>query len=389
MNKPNTLEDLESIYKDMNIKWSENSDQWRIETNLHDDPRRCFAIYSIDSIYCEPQTWQRLEAWLKPLLDYGIGYKLDPSESEGLLHFTFHQCSGFDLKLPDIYRGISKHTRELDNFLNKLCGFQMIIRGLVITPTGLALRGFPIDDYQLQNLMNIRNLLYTFFPSLDIPFNPPYNNDICHLTLFRWTKKPPPEIIQYIQRGVYYWNECILGKFKAYSWNVGFCTFKMNDKYIEPIICIRTPYRIAHRGLTNGANKYLENRIEILIDRINCAQYSECDIWYIDNKLYLGHDQPTTEVKISVLRTPYLLLHMKNREALEYFTILRKNGFYNFNIFWHTTDDYALSSVGDIIVYPGKEVILNSIYMMPEHDTSENNRTKCISEICSDINLEE
>jgi hypothetical protein len=388
MNKPNTLEELECIYKEMNDKWINNPEQWRIEPRLCDDPLRCFAIYSRDSIQCEPLAWQRLQAWLKPLLEYGLAYRVDPSDSEGLLHFTLHQCSRFDSNLSDVYRGISTYKKDLDEFLKKLSGFQMVIRGLVITPTGIALRGFPIDDHQLQKLMNLRNLLYTFFPSIGIPFDPPYNNDICHLTLFRWIKPPTRGIIEYIQRGIQDWNECIIGNFKAYSWNIGYCTFKMNDRYIEPILCISTPFYIAHRALTNGADIYLENRLDILMDRIKCAQYSECDIWYINNKLYLGHDRATTEIDISALMTPYLLLHMKNREALEYFLELRRSGIYNFNIFWHTTEDYVISSLEDIIVFPGKEIISHSIYMMPENDLSKRNSNKKISQICSDYKLE-
>ena len=49
---------------------------------------------------------------------------------------------------------------------------------------------------------------------------------------------------------------------------------------------------IAHRGNINGPNKEKENKPEYIIEAINKGYYVEIDLWLIDDKLYLGHDNP-------------------------------------------------------------------------------------------------
>ena len=58
---------------------------------------------------------------------------------------------------------------------------------------------------------------------------------------------------------------------------------------------------IAHRGNINGPNQDKENRPEYLLEAYN-QFHVEADIWYIDNKLYLGHDKPQYNIKIDNLQ---------------------------------------------------------------------------------------
>jgi hypothetical protein len=141
----------------------------------------------------------------------------------------------------------------------------------------------------------------------------------------------------------------------------------MVQPLVQDILTIPTPVYVAHRGLTNGPDPSNENNLKQLLERTAKGLYSECDIWSIDSKLYLGHDRPTTEIQFEQICSPYLWLHAKNREALEYLLQKRNHDGFELCIFWHTTDDYAITANGEVIVYPGKQLLEGSTFMMPEH----------------------
>ena len=52
-----------------------------------------------------------------------------------------------------------------------------------------------------------------------------------------------------------------------------------------------------------------------------------------------------------------------------------------FNYFWHETDTLTLTSKGYIWVYPGKQIVKNSIAVLPE--IFNDNISECVG-ICSD-----
>jgi len=50
---------------------------------------------------------------------------------------------------------------------------------------------------------------------------------------------------------------------------------------------------IAHRGLTQGPNKELENKPEQIISALDQGYDCEIDLWTVNSDFYLGHDAPT------------------------------------------------------------------------------------------------
>ena len=140
---------------------------------------------------------------------------------------------------------------------------------------------------------------------------------------------------------------------------------------------------IAHRGNINGPNIKDENNPNYLLSAINKGYYVELDLWYKNNKLYLGHDEPQYYIEYSFLtdNQDKLFIHCKNIEALHY--IISKNS--NLECFFHDTDDCVLTSKGNIWTYPGKILTDKSICVMPE--TVHNNKYNlkdCIG-ICTDF----
>lgn len=139
---------------------------------------------------------------------------------------------------------------------------------------------------------------------------------------------------------------------------------------------------IAHRGLLNGPDKDLENKPETIRHAWESGFDCEVDLWKIDDKWFLGHDEPTYETSILFLFNDKTWIHCKNFEALNFLSSHRHT---NFNFFWHQKDDFTLTSSGHLWTYPSKELEKNSICVLPENymDLSDINTLQCMG-ICSD-----
>ena len=141
---------------------------------------------------------------------------------------------------------------------------------------------------------------------------------------------------------------------------------------------------ISHRGNTIGPYPEKENHPDYIQDVLDFGYDVEIDIWFHDNKLYLGHDEPQYPIKLNWLkeRIDKLWVHCKNHDALMYFNELEDSGISDFNYFWHEEDDITLTSMNFMWVYPGKQPIRKSIAVMPE--IHEDDISECIG-ICSDF----
>lgn len=120
---------------------------------------------------------------------------------------------------------------------------------------------------------------------------------------------------------------------------------------------------ISHRGNLSGPDKELENNPKHL-EHVMQKYCVEIDLRIHKNKLYLGHDECQYEIKHDWLcnHYPFLWIHCKNAEALEYCS---KTNFLHY--FWHNTDDYTITSLGYVWAYPGKINVGNKcISVMPE-----------------------
>ena len=119
---------------------------------------------------------------------------------------------------------------------------------------------------------------------------------------------------------------------------------------------------IAHRGLLNGPDKNDENRPEIIENALIQNFDVEIDLWFIDGKWLLGHDNPQYEIQQSFFERDNFWIHCKNFDALNKLN----NSNYYFNYFWHDKDAYTLTSHNYIWAYPGSTVKDRSIIVLPE-----------------------
>jgi hypothetical protein len=136
---------------------------------------------------------------------------------------------------------------------------------------------------------------------------------------------------------------------------------------------------ISHRGNINGKLESLENEPTYIDMAIQKGYDVEVDVWYVDDVLYLGHDNPQYDVDFWWFRDRLtkLWVHCKNLAAISYF----KECGYPINYFWHEEDHITLTSKNDIWAYPGKQPIKGSIAVMPE--IYNDDISQCVG-ICSD-----
>lgn len=133
---------------------------------------------------------------------------------------------------------------------------------------------------------------------------------------------------------------------------------------------------ISHRGNITGPNHNLENHPSYLEKALQFGFNVEIDVWYVDNKLYLGHDKPQYAVDLKYLQNDKFWCHCKNIGALNF---LLKN---KIHCFFHQKDDVTLTSKGYMWTFPNKKLIENAICVMPEYGY-DGNLIMCAG-ICSD-----
>ena len=133
--------------------------------------------------------------------------------------------------------------------------------------------------------------------------------------------------------------------------------------------------KISHRGNINGRIEEAENRPDYIEDTLRLGYDVEVDVWFLNEKFYLGHDEALYVTDKIFLSNPRLWVHCKNVDAV----LELKHS--KVHYFWHENDTIALTSQGFIWAYPGKQPIKNSIAVMPELHNDD--LSICVG-ICSD-----
>lgn len=137
---------------------------------------------------------------------------------------------------------------------------------------------------------------------------------------------------------------------------------------------------ISHRGNISGPNPERENHPEYIFEALQAGYDVEIDVWFVDGKFMLGHDEPQYEFPFELLdkNYPKLWIHCKNMEALSKLNELDPIGA-KVNYFMHETDLGVLTSRNYIW---STNVFDRGIVVMPE--TFNKEHIQSILGICSD-----
>lgn len=143
---------------------------------------------------------------------------------------------------------------------------------------------------------------------------------------------------------------------------------------------------IAHRGNIDGPNPEKENSPEYIEQAINLGYDAEIDVWFVDNKIWLGHDHPQYDLgqlysegwnEFLIKNSHKLWVHCKNIEALGKLFCYR-----DLNVFWHDADAVVLTSKNFLWTFPNQQLLPKSICVMPEKGIN-GDISSCFG-ICSD-----
>lgn len=140
---------------------------------------------------------------------------------------------------------------------------------------------------------------------------------------------------------------------------------------------------ILHRGNKNGPGSCENSPIKI-IESLKEGYNIEIDLWYNNNNFFLGHDYPQYIVDEDFLNNKGLWIHCKDSITLEYMVENKKHT----NFFYHTNEDYILTSFGYIWCYVGKPPLKNSVIVMPEKNIDRYSIEELFSKtsiVCSDF----
>jgi hypothetical protein len=135
---------------------------------------------------------------------------------------------------------------------------------------------------------------------------------------------------------------------------------------------------ISHRGNLTGVFSELENSPNYIMAAIDADFDVEVDVWYVDDKIMLGHDAPTYEVDLNFIKNTRFWCHAKNAEALEF---MLANGVH---CFWHEGDQRVLTSKGFVWTYPYKQLIDNSIVVILDKELDHAYVSRAIA-VCGDF----
>lgn len=371
----------EEIYAEMNRR---NSTVAPHTYDATEEPtKNCIAAWTGGSWHLEV-AYSRLINRLQTLAgDYLTFFwpERAADSDHGILHQTLLQVVGFDrfdgLEMATIPIIIDAAASLLGRHAFPLT---VAYRGLVWTPTGLALAGYTAD---FDRLCSLRDKLGSLHGAAV-----PYKNNIVHATIARWHTQPPPQILALLRNEVVYWSETVFGHLTIRSWTVGICTLLMHpvDRYDR--CTVRVPLLVYHRGNSSEVPT-VENNPNSLSTAVAARKHVELDIWLQPGGvLFVGHDGPDTLVSWSWLKemAPRALIHCK--DGATFVGLKRWFGERGIaaDLFYHTTEDYALSTGGKIIVYPGRQLFEGCLDMMPElcGRTPLGNDDVMCGEICSD-----
>ena len=136
---------------------------------------------------------------------------------------------------------------------------------------------------------------------------------------------------------------------------------------------------ISHRGNVSGIDVENENRPAYIERAIALGYDVEIDIFFVNDKLYLGHDEPQYNLSIDWLikwKTK-LWIHCKDLASLSW----ANQNINEFNYFFHDKDKATLTSKNIIWAFPGNQPLKNSVAVLPE--IFNDNLSQCIG-VCSD-----
>ena len=125
---------------------------------------------------------------------------------------------------------------------------------------------------------------------------------------------------------------------------------------------------ISYQGIYDGTNYEYANTTNQIRNALNSGYSCMVDVWRVDNKLYLGSTQPTTEVTEKYLQGKRFWINVRNSDMQDWI-VTQPSALYP-NYFWFDAPTppppYATASNGKLITPGTVPINNNSVIYLPE-----------------------
>lgn len=127
---------------------------------------------------------------------------------------------------------------------------------------------------------------------------------------------------------------------------------------------------ISYRGIYDGTNYEYANTPDQLGKAIGRGYTCMVDVWRVNGKLYLGNDQPLTEVTERYLQGPRWYINARNTDMQDWLATQSSSLYPNWFYFTTPTPPpaYVTASNGKLITPGTVPINNNSIIFLPEID---------------------
>ena len=250
--------------------------------------------------------------------------------------------------------------------------FCMKFRGVIVTFTGIHLIGYFEEEKDSDRFDMLTDALKRKFKKYGVSS---YNlSTLLTVPLCRFKTVTACE--KYKSTQLLEWSQCEFGELRMSRWDICHNTSSYATIPLQRFIC--------HRGNLERKELLTENAPALLDKRITDGYDVELDVWYKDNQLFLGHDNPEHPITFEwLMQSSKKYIHTKNAQTLEYLLLRCGKEGYNPNIFYHTGEHYSLTTRNHIIVLPGQEILAGSVNMMPEMSPTLKDSSQAYA-VCSD-----
>lgn len=124
---------------------------------------------------------------------------------------------------------------------------------------------------------------------------------------------------------------------------------------------------ISYRGIYDGQNFQDANTPNQIGKAFNAGFACMVDVWRVDNKLYLGNNQPLTEVTTEFLKGKKFWINARNTDMQTWIQSQPINYYPNYFWFNDPEENDPVTTSGGQIITPGTVPINNqSIIFLPE-----------------------
>lgn len=123
---------------------------------------------------------------------------------------------------------------------------------------------------------------------------------------------------------------------------------------------------ISYRGIFDGQNFEDENTINQIGTAFNAGYSCMVDVWRVDDKIYLGSQQPLVEVTAGYIQGNRFWLNARNNTMLVWLQSQPQNLYPNYFSVPNPTPAYVTTSSGHQWVFGNVPTNSNSIIVLPE-----------------------